>query len=44
MNFAITVPEANYRVKEIAHIQITKEHAGNGAFREVVDNILEHRL
>jgi len=41
--YAVTVQEANYKVKELPHIQITKECAGNGAFREVVDNILEQR-
>lgn len=39
--YAITVNEANYKVKEIPHIQITKANAGNGAFREIVDNIIE---
>lgn len=43
MMFAITVNEANYKVKELPHVQITREAAGNGAFREVVDNILEQR-
>ncbi len=38
---AITVPEANYKVKELKHIQITGAHAGDGAFREIVDNIVE---
>ena len=39
--FAVSVEEANYKVKQINHIQITKAHAGDGAFREVVDNIIE---
>lgn len=43
MMFAITVNEANYKVKELPHVQIARESAGNGAFREVVDNILEQR-
>ena len=38
---AITVPEANYKVKNIANIIITDAHAGNGAFREVIDVLLE---
>lgn len=42
--FSVTVPEANYKVREIPQVQITREHAGDGAFREVVDNILEQRL
>ena len=37
----ITVPNANYKVKELNGIQITKEHGGNGAFREVVDCLLD---
>lgn len=43
LKFAVTVNEANYKVKELSHVQITREHAGDGAFREVVDNILEQR-
>ena len=39
--YAITVDEANYKVKQIPHIQITKAKAGDGAFREIVDNIIE---
>lgn len=41
VKYAVTVNQANYRVKEVAHIQITKAAAGNGAFREIVDNIIE---
>ena len=41
LKYAITVSDANYKVKEIAHVQITKAKAGDGAFREVVDNLLE---
>lgn len=41
LKYAITVSEANYKVKEIPHVQITKAKAGDGAFREVVDNLLE---
>jgi len=37
---AITVPEANYKVKNIANIIITDALAGNGAFREVIDSLL----
>jgi len=44
IDFPITVKQANYKVKEIPNIQITNEPAGDGAFREVVDNILEHRM
>lgn len=42
--YAITVKQANYKVKELSHIQITESDAGDGAFREIVDNILELRL
>jgi len=38
---AITVPEANYKVKNIANIIITDASAGNGAFREVVDSLFQ---
>jgi 3-deoxy-D-manno-octulosonate 8-phosphate phosphatase KdsC-like HAD superfamily phosphatase len=37
---AVTVPDANFKVKNIPNIIITKANAGNGAFREVVDSIL----
>ena len=35
--YKITVPHAVDKVKAIKGIQITKNEAGNGAFREVVD-------
>ena len=41
VKYAVTVDEANYKVKEIEHIQITQAKAGDGAFREIVDNIIE---
>ena len=41
--YAITVDEANYKVKQIPHIQITNAKAGDGAFREIVDNIIEFK-
>lgn len=44
LKYAITVADANYKVKELNHIQITKAEAGNGAFREVVDNIIELKV
>ena len=37
---AITVPDANYKVKEINGIIITESKGGYGAVREVVDSIL----
>lgn len=43
VKYAITVEDANYKVKQLPHIQITKADAGNGAFREVVDNIIALR-
>ena len=36
----ITVPNANKKIKEIEDIQITEACGGDGAFREVVDCIL----
>lgn len=44
LNFAsikITVPNSTYKVKKVDGIQITNESGGNGAFREVVDCLLE---
>lgn len=43
VRYAVTVEEANYKVKQLKHVQITNAHAGDGAFREVVDNIIELR-
>jgi len=37
---AITVPDANYKVKQVSDIIITNAPAGNGAFREVIDSLL----
>ena len=37
---AITVPEANYKVKKISNIFITTAGSGNGVFREVIDSLL----
>lgn len=36
----ITVPNSTHRVKKVKGIQITKESGGSGAFREVVDCLL----
>lgn len=36
----ITVPNATHRVKKVNGIQVTKESGGSGAFREVVDCLL----
>lgn len=44
LNFAntkITVPNSTHKVKEVKDIQITSETGGNGAFREVVDCLLD---
>ena len=38
--YAITVPDAVNQVKAIEGIQITTAHGGNGAFREIVDWLL----
>lgn len=43
LNFSstrITVPNSTPAVKKVADIQITQESGGNGAFREVVDCLL----
>ena len=44
VKYAISVDSANYKVKEIPHIQITKAKSGDGAFREIVDNLMELKL
>lgn len=41
VKYCITVDEANYKVKELENIQTTESKAGNGAFREIVDNLME---
>ena len=38
--YAVTVPHAVQKVKDIEGIQITTNQAGNGAFREVVDTLV----
>ena len=39
-DFAITVPNAVEKVKNIPNIQITERSGGDGAFREVVDALI----
>ena len=36
-----TVPNANKKIKAIENIQITQNYGGDGAFREIADEILE---
>ncbi len=40
VKYKITVPNANWQVKNVNGIQITKSFGGDGAFREVVDSII----
>lgn len=37
---AVTVTNANYRVKQLPGVQIAEAPAGNGVFREVIDSLL----
>lgn len=39
--YRIAPENANYKVKQLENIQITKAAGGNGAFREVADTLLE---
>lgn len=39
---AVTVPGANYKVKQVNGVLITTEQGGNGAFREVVDSLIQN--
>lgn len=39
--YALTVPEAVEKIKNINSIQITTKSCGNGAFREIVDEIIK---
>lgn len=43
VKYAISVKQANYKVKELPHVQYTQADAGDGAFREIIDNIMELR-
>lgn len=38
--YRITVPDAVFKIKNIENIQTTKTRGGDGAFREVVDTLL----
>lgn len=40
VNAKFTVPNANKRIKQIPNIQITEAFGGDGAFREIVDEIV----
>jgi len=40
VKYKVTVPNANWQVKQIPGIQVTNHFGGNGAFREVVDSII----
>jgi len=37
---AVTVPDANYKVKQVPGIFTTMTNSGNGVFREVIDSLL----
>ncbi|MDD3013360.1 MAG: HAD hydrolase family protein [Candidatus Gastranaerophilales bacterium] len=41
VGFAVTIPDSNYKVKNIPNIYITKANGGNGAFREIIDLLLD---
>lgn len=43
VGFPVTVPDANYKVKTLSNIHVTAAKAGNGAFREIIDLILENK-
>ena len=38
--YAVTVPNAVKKIREIPDIQITEAHSGDGAFREVADALI----
>lgn len=42
VGFAVTVPDANIKVRQLPNIYITQAPAGNGAFREVIDYLIEN--
>lgn len=43
VKYAFTVPDAVKKVKNIEGIQVTKNAGGDGAFREIVDCLLEKK-
>ena len=40
VKYKVTVPNANWQVKNVLGIQMTQNFGGDGAFREVVDSII----
>ena len=40
VKYKVSVPNANWQVKQVPGIQITLNNGGDGAFREVVDSII----
>ncbi len=44
VKYRITVPDAVKKIKNIKGIQITDVRGGEGAFREVVDSLLESKM
>lgn len=40
VGLAVTVPDGNFKVKQIPNIYVTQASAGNGAFREVIEMII----
>ena len=41
VEYRITPPNANYKVKKVDNIQLTNACGGDGAFREIVDSLIE---
>ena len=39
-NYVVVPQNANFKVKELKHLQILEKNGGDGFFREVVDNII----
>ena len=40
---AVSVPDSNFKVKKLSNIFITNADGGNGAFREVIDLLLDQK-
>lgn len=41
VDYRIAPPNANYKIKDVENIQFTNSFGGDGAFREVVDTLLQ---
>ena len=41
VKYVFAPQNANYKVKQLPHIQVINKNGGNGAIRELIDTLLE---